>query len=223
MPKKNLIWILLLALILIGVGFFFFQSPRTLKQEEVKQQLPPVSGTGAYDAKGNPVPVTPLPIGKASLPPAPDMSGPIVFPSGYHPEDKITVIEKIESLRKILADNPANVAAWVELGSYWKLIEDFKKAESAWKYAAEIDTVNPVPLGNLGFLYGYYIHDNAKAEEYYLEALQRGPDQIYLYFQIAEFYRDVLKNITKAKQILDQGIAKNPSDTSLRKFKETLK
>lgn len=224
MNNKNLIWFIPVTLLLIG-GLFFFQSQKTSQEQKdtVIPQAPIVSGTGAFDAEGNPIPVNSLPVeNETKLPPAPDMSGEIIFPKGYNSENKISVIEKIESFRKMTKDNPANVEAWIELGSYFKLIEDYKRAESAWIYAADIDKTNPIPLANLGFLYGYYIHNNTIAEKYYLEAINRAPNDGYLYFQAAEFYRVAMKDVAKAKAIVDKGILLNPKDSELKTLRESL-
>ena len=67
------------------------------------------------------------------------------------------------------------------------------------------------------------MHDTAKAEMYFKQALSLGSAQAYLYIQFATFYRDVVKDMTKAKAIIDQGLAKLPNNQALVEFKASLK
>ncbi|MCK5059979.1 MAG: hypothetical protein KAR00_02435 [Candidatus Pacebacteria bacterium] len=221
--QQIIIWLVTVAIVM--VGFFIFnknltQIPQDANKTDNASSTAPLSGVGLFDEEGKSIDISVLPV---DLPSPPDMSGPIVFPSGYQESSKMTIIEKIESLRAAVEKNPADEDNWIGLGSYWKLIENYEKAEVAWLYAAEINTASPVALGNLGFLYGYYLNDSAKAEEYYLKAIKRSPDQEYLYFQLAEFYRIVLNDMSKAVIIAEQGVAANPNNENLKALRDSLK
>jgi tetratricopeptide (TPR) repeat protein len=212
--------ILTVAVIVIVAGLFFFRNniyPQNSAGNTATTS--PITGAGALDKDGNPISINVLP---ENLPTPPDMGGEIVFPSGYSGSNKITIIEKIESLRKTLKANPTDSTSWIEIGSYWRMIEDFPKAEAAWIYATKLEPANSVPLGNLGFLFGYLIHDNVKAEQYFLKAIEVAPNEGYPYFQTAEFYRDAVKDIPKAKAILDKGLKVLPKDAGLKALRNSL-
>ena len=218
--QQIVIWIVA-GVFIVGGGFFIFNNDDLINtSQETNTAIPPIAGMGIFDEGGSPIDINVIPV---DLPTPPDMSGPILFPSNFQADAKLIVIEKIESLRESVQATPTNIDSWIELGLYWKLVEDYEKTEAAWLYAAEIDTINPVPLGNLGFLYGYFLNDSTKAEEYYLQAIERDPSKEYLYFQLAEFYRDVLKDISKARNIAEQGVAAIPENENLKALRDNLK
>ena len=74
----------------------------------------------------------------------------------------------------------------------------------------------------MGDLYAYYLRDNQKAEENYLEALELGPSQTYLYFKTAEFYRDFLLDSQKARVIVQKGLINNPNSQELKDLLNSL-
>ncbi|MEK7535672.1 MAG: hypothetical protein AAB590_01495 [Patescibacteria group bacterium] len=205
--------------IIAGLLFFGGNVYAPQNSADTTATTSPVTGAGVFDKEGNPITINVLPI---NVPLAPDMGGEIIFPPNYLAGNKITIIEKIESLRFALKKNPADSASWIELGSYWKMIENFKKAEAAWTYVTKLEPTNFVAWGNLGFLFGYYVHDNVKAEQYFLKAIEVAPNEGYPYFQTAEFYRDALKDISKAKTILDKGLKALPGDLGLKALRESL-
>ncbi len=218
--KNRILGILILTAILLGLFFLVFRPEKINENGQIKTGTG-TSPIGAFDSEGNPIDIQPIPITE-SLPPAPDMSGVIVFPKTYPQENRASIETKMRALQEAVKKEPANLSNWIEIGSYWKLLENYKNAEVAWNYASEIDKTSPVSLGNVAFMYGYIIHDNKKAEEYYLKAIERGEGYPYIYFQCAEFYRDVLKNAAKAKNVVDRGIIANPNDEQLKAFRASL-
>lgn len=225
MQKKNIIFICLTSLIIVGISvLLFFLWPSKKNDNEENKPTSQVPGVGAFDAEGNPITINPLPttIDPKTLPPAPNMEGPLHFPKGYPVENQLAVTEKMRNLQEAVKKNPADVTSWIEIGLYWKLLENYAKAESAWLYATKLTPGDYVTLGNLGVLYTYYVHDYVKAEEYFLKALEQGPEQTYLYFQMSDFYRDAYGNLSKAKNIVDRGILSNPKDKQLKELRTYL-
>ncbi|MDP2705262.1 MAG: hypothetical protein U1D31_01635 [Patescibacteria group bacterium] len=227
MQKKNILFTGFVSLIVVAVSaylLFSWFSKKNDTKENNPDSLTPGIGVGAFDAEGNPIDISTVPttIDPKTLPPAPNMGGPITFPKGYPKENQLTVIEKIRNLQETVEKNPADVTSWIEIGLYWKLLENYTNAEAAWLYATKLTPGDYVTLGNLGVLYGYYIHDFAKAEEYFLKALEQGPEQTYLYFQTSDFYRDAYNNLSKAKNIVDRGILANPKDMELKELRTYL-
>lgn len=130
------------------------------------------------------------------------------FPKGADPK----IVSEIKELSQTLKDNNDYYEGWLQLGILRKNIGDLEGAAEAWQYAAVIHPDNPTAYLNLGDLYGYYFHDNQKAEENLLKAIKIEPANIYAYQKTYEFYADT-NQPEKARQILEQGIAANP-DTS---------
>lgn len=122
---------------------------------------------------------------------------------------------KIKQLQGLLKDKPASFAVWLDLAMYQKMAGDYDGAIISWKYASRLRETDYVALANIGNLYAYYLKDNAQAEIYYKQAISRDPTQSYLYAQLFEVYRDVFKDLDKARAILKQGLSKIPNDPNL--------
>ena len=177
-------------------------------------------GTGGYkieqvssnESKGLPQPI-------------PDLNRPST-PGGsaiVAPEAKAVATEKIFSLQTSLKKDPSNFYAWLDLAMYQKMAGDYAGAVLSWQYAGKLIPSDFISVANLGNLYAYFLKDNTKAEMYYKQAITKGPTQAYLYTQLAEVYRDVFKDLNKAKAIVDQGLSQIPSDQNLLQMKDSLK
>lgn len=177
-------------------------------------------GTGGYKIEQ-----IPISEGKGVPEPLPDLNREPVLYTGaiISPEAKTLAVEKIKSLQTQLKNNPVNLPAWLDLGMYQKQAGDYDGAVLSWKYASKLAITDYISLGNLGNLYAYFIKDNGFAEVYYKEAISRGPTQAYLYTQLAEIYRDIFKDLDKARVLINQGLSKIPNNPSLLQFQEGLK
>ncbi|MFA6078089.1 MAG: hypothetical protein WC724_03700 [Candidatus Paceibacterota bacterium] len=147
----------------------------------------------------------------------PDLNRTVNFDSA---DEKTRV--KIMEISSALKKNSNDIASWIDLGSWRKAIGDYEGARLAWEYVTKVRPTDSVANGNLGDLYAYYLKDNKKAETYFLQAIKNEPSSIFLYFKIAEFYRDVVKDTQKAKDIVEQGIAKNPDSQELKDLLSSL-
>lgn len=120
------------------------------------------------------------------------------------------MVSEIKKVIELIRGNYDFRDGWINLGIYREKIKDYEGAAEAWKYASAIRPFDPVPLINLGDLYGYYVHDNKKAELYFLKAIEVQPKEAYAYYRAYEFYADI-SEITKAKDILKEGIVADPA------------
>ena len=68
-----------------------------------------------------------------------------------------------------------------------------------------------------------FLNDKNQAETYYKQAIINGPAQAYLYTQLAEVYRDIFKDLTKAQAVVAQGLLKIPNDPNLLQLQGSLK
>ncbi|MCX6702077.1 MAG: hypothetical protein NTX96_02715 [Candidatus Zambryskibacteria bacterium] len=155
----------------------------------------------------------------------PDLDRKIIFgqDSSLTPEIKTLISQKVTDLQTQLKKDSNNFSNWINLGIYQKMAGDYNGAVISWQYAGKISPASYVPFGNLGDLYAHFLKDNVQAEMYYKEAISKGPMQAYLYIQLAEVYRDVFKDLDKARAIISQGLSKIPNDPSLLQFQELLK
>ncbi len=122
----------------------------------------------------------------------------------------VDIVSEIKKLVELISGNYDFRDGWINLGIYREKIKDYEGAAEAWEYASAIRPFDPVPLINLGDLYGYYVHDNKKAEEYFLKAIGVKPNEAYSYYRAYEFYVDIAE-IAKAKSVLERGIVADPA------------
>ena len=228
--QKILITIIIVAL-LVGVVLFVRHSkntpagPGTTATSTLPTATTTTIGGVNFQTSGDytieQVPVT----NSSNIPkPIPDLNRPVTFSSTVNlsADAQALATEKIKEFQSLLKKNPADISSWVNLGIYQKMTGDYDGAVLSWTYAHKLLPTDFISLGNLGNLYAYYIHDNAKAEMYYKQALVNCPTQAYLYIQLAEVYRDIFQDITKARAIVDQGFAKIPDDANLLSLKKSL-
>lgn len=129
---------------------------------------------------------------------------------------------KIKTLISDLKAKPENFSAWIDLGAYRKIIGDYAGAKEALENALIIRPNNAVALSNLGNLYGYYIKDAVKAEEYYLASIKAEPTPGFWYYQAFFFYKEVMNDAVKAKNIVAEGVKNNPYDSDLNNLLKSL-
>ncbi len=156
---------------------------------------------------------------------APNLDRKVVFSSKSQisPEAQSIIVTNVKKLQDLLKKNPQDFNTWNNLGVYYKSAEDYAAAVEVWTYVGRVFPTNYVSFGNLGFVYGYYLKDLVKAEQNYLQAIKNGPFQIYVYVQAVEFYRDVMKDTTKALKIAEEGYAKIPTSIDLENLVKALK
>ena len=136
------------------------------------------------------------------------------IPASYPEAARKLITDKFTTAIADLKTDQYGFDKWLNLGSVRQLAEDYTGAEEAYLFATQLSPQNSVAFYNLGYLYGYYLHNNAKAEVNYLKAVENQPQQVFLYFQISDFYRDVIKDLSKARAIIEQGIKANPSSAT---------
>lgn len=156
--------------------------------------------------------------------PIPDLNRPISFGSNssYDENAKKIIIDKILGLQADLKKDGTDLAKWIDLGLYQKIIGDYDGAVLYWKYVGDVANSDYIAFGNLGDLYAYYLKDKQTAEMYYRKAITNAPTQSYLYIQLAGVYKDVFKDLSKANGIIDEGLRKVPNDPALVQFKSSL-
>ena len=156
--------------------------------------------------------------------PIPDLTR-AVTPVGsakVSPDATTLASKNIPMLQITLKTHPDDISSWIALGTAQKMAGDYQGSVISWDYASRLVPSDYVSLGNLGNLYAYFLNDKVKAETYYKRAIVNGPKQPYLYIQLGQVYRDLFKDVAKAKATADQGLAQVPNDATLLQFKATM-
>lgn len=233
--KKKIFFIVFVSLVFAGLVFYFYQKLVSKdKTIDVSDQLVGNKnviniGNVAIQGEGDMSGVKIERIDRANDKPAVNISVPNLDREikivGNMSEDAVRIAtNKIKDLSGQLKKDSDNLENWLLLGIYRKMINDYEGARLAWEYAGATRPQSPTPFNNLGELYAYQLKDNIKAEENYLKAVKNDPSAIYIYRNFFDFYRYFAKDMTKARAILEQGIANNPNTSSdLKKLLESLK
>ncbi len=191
----------------------------TTTQETIKGTA--LNGNGDAGYKVEAVPIE----NKTPKVAPPSLDKPVVFSTSLNFSDEIKELytKKINDLKASIKSAPTSLLPWIDLGSYEKAVGNYQAALEDWTYVSKAAPTDYISLGNIGNLYAYYLKDNAMAETYYKKAIANGPKQTYLYIQLSEVYRDVFKDMDKAKAIIDQGLKILPGNVALLDFKSNLK
>lgn len=213
MNKKFLYILGGLIIIIFGRGFFLFQ--------EEKDEPLEITDISDFEDSGGSVEVVPI-LEDGTEIAFPDLDREVFFAENTPDDYRIKMEENIRSLQDELKKNNRYLDGWINLGLHYKEIGDYKGAEEAWLYAGFIGPAQSVSFGNLGVLYGYYIHDNEKAEKYLLKAIEISPKDLYLYQQAADFFREGLRDPVKERKILEDAIANAPTEADAEHFRVQL-
>jgi len=226
---KIIISIVIVIVLLTIYIFFDGKSPgqdQLIRENQISTSTAIGSNNIGITSEGGGYKIEQVPIteGKGVPKPMPDLSRPVFFDISISltPEIKTMITERITGMQTELKKNASNFSAWLDLGTYQKMGGDYAGTILSWEYASRLAPADYISLGNLGNLYAYFLKDSAKAETYYKQAIARGPMQAYLYVQLAEVYRDINKDSTKALAIINTGLSKIPNNPDLLQLKSSL-
>lgn len=224
--KNKIIFTIIGLVVLVGAGYFIRKDYKSRsaveKQTGVEVKNVGVDATGDYTVTQIPATST-APVAKKVSIPAPELERPINIPAKMSADAAKNVRDGIARVILELKQKPNSYGAWINLGIYRKIAEDYEGASQAWEYAALLSPKSPMTFDNLGSLYGYFLKDSKKAEANFKKAIETGGSKAQYYYSFALFYVDILKDNAKAKQILQQGIAADPSSSvDLKQLLESL-
>ncbi len=223
----KIIGVLVVVLLLTGL-YVMVNKNKTEVDTEVNKIATTTDDTGAIQVvgtDGQTYTVTPVPIseGQPQIP-VPSLNRALTVSAGatVSPEARAAATEKIKTTQALLKKDTANLNAWIDLGIYQKMGGDYAGAMISWKYVSQVANKDYVSFANMGNLSAYFLKDMMSAEKYYNQAIKNAPTQIYLYFQLAEAFRDVSKDTMKARAVVDQGLVANPNNQELISLKNSL-
>jgi len=115
------------------------------------------------------------------------------------------------------SENPKSFWALIEIAQIKELFEDYDGAKQALLWAIDLEPKSYLANGNLAHLYFRHYNDFAKAEEFFLKAIESDSVQVATYYyDLHEIYRYFYKQDTGlAEDILKQGIEKYPKEIDL--------
>ncbi len=223
MNKKYLAVSGALLLVIVGAYVVFDKQSNTENNQVTTSTTTPLgidittSGEGGYVIEQ-----VPLDEGRAPSTPPPSLTRKTIFAANVSADVQKVIQEKITALIATLTTEPTSFTSWIELGTYHKIAGDFEGARIYWTYANNLGPDNFVSFANLGDLYAYYLKDLVMMEKMYTQAIANAPRQASLYISFATAYRDVYRDVEKAKKIIQQGLSVIPKDSSLLEFQKTL-
>lgn len=194
--------------ILVGIGGWFIG--RNAKEGGMPEPVPPQA---AQNGEDQPAPQA-VQSGE-NQPTPPDLTKPVVVSATLTEESRANAIKKIGELRADLTKQDDLYSSWLDLALQMKLVGEYREAETIWQYVIVRWPGEAVAFGNLANLYLYELQDAAKAEGYFLKAINAQPSLGEAYYQAYDFYRLVKKDRARAREILEQGIAVNPENRAM--------
>lgn len=214
---KKIIILSILVLVVIGAGYLIRRDYRNLAATAPAKIEKPVRENIATST----APKTEKKVSPVISLNIPDFKKITIDPSiTGTAKEKLTA--DIRAVITTLDGNVMNPAAWIQLGILRQSAKDYDGAVVAWNFSSTLSPQNATPLLNIANLYGYYRHDNAKAEGYFKKAIAAEPKNGYAYFKAYEFYTDI-NDLAKARAVLEQGVAANPGDAQLKAALDSLK
>lgn len=181
----------IIGVAIVGVSGFYFWFTGHEKELAVESEKSPgiiATNTPAGSSNTNKQPVAQLP----------KYTGQAINTLGNDPMISQLPVSAVEIKKQQLADlaaalskKPDDFNSWMALGNFKKFFNNFIGARDAWEYAKVVVPDQPLTYLNLANLYGYYLHDQKKAEANYLVAISL--DSLNSYGglnSIANYYRD---------------------------------
>lgn len=223
--KNKIIAQVVIVITVLALGYYFYSDYKKMPEGAITDNPPQEENnatTSLEVIKDLPAQAGGDANKEATGIPAPSLDRPIVYPAGMPAQIKKDNKSKISVIIDALKSDPSSFNNWIDLGLYRKLLEDYEGARQAWEYASLLRPQSPASFSNLGILYGYYLKDAPKAEKSFLKAIENDPKDINLYFQTYDFYKDVMKDLAKAKAIIETGLKNNPTDKDLESMLKEL-
>jgi tetratricopeptide (TPR) repeat protein len=178
MKNKKLFLLIILLVVIIGIGLYFFLSQ---KDEEVTE-------SGVVDTEEQIFNITP--------------------PADFDKYQLDRFNERLEALKEMYAQDKEDSQFWIGLGNLKNYIRDYQGAIAAYQKCLEIDPSNPVANVNIADTYEKKLKDFPKAEEYYKKAIDNNPTNPDLYNRLARLYYLKMERPVDAEKTFLEGLEK---------------
>jgi len=127
-----------------------------------------------------------------------------------------------ESYKKSISLNEKNHVAHNNLGNVYRDLGKYQDAEREYLEAKKQNSKYAVAYLNLGGLYEYYLKDNQKAIDIYLEGIKENPAYFDFYNILANLYNKI-GDKEKAKEYYEMSLEINNDNPAAKRGLEQLK
>ncbi len=210
MSSKTLFAFSLVIAVVLGVTIYLLT--RSAGENPITQM--PASGETSMIETGDATTTSPTTSQQLTVN-TPSRTEPIVFDSSVPADIRAQLTTSLKATQKQLQANQLNMSAWVNLGTIYKQGGDYRHAEAAWGFVADALPGDSTSHFNLGDLYMNFLKDYPRAEKNFLVVVKTNPQVVDAYVNLFYLYHDFMKNDTKAKTMLEQGLAANPGNPAL--------
>ncbi len=205
----------LIALLLLVGGYFLVS-----RNSSIPPQTSEGSATTSVPISGGTVtvPVTGAVVGASSGAnvSAPNWHTPLVSSPALSSDVNAALASQFSTIQQLLAKNPTDFNAWIDLGTIRKTAGDYAGAAEDWQYVSDIYPGNIVSFFNLGDLYANFIHDYPKAAAAYRQEITNDPTNVDAYISLFQLYVDQYPaGSSDPVGVIRQGIAANPKSIDL--------
>jgi tetratricopeptide (TPR) repeat protein len=221
MQTQSRTWIIIgiIVLLLIAGAVFLFNRPNG-STPHVTNNATSTGNTTATSSNATATSTGGYTVEKIEIdkiPPAPSFSAPLKCSSSVSADVCANLKIKAAADAAVLAKDPTDSMAWINLGTVRKIAGDYIGAETAWKYVSTVYPKNSISYANLGDLYMNFLHKYPEAEVNYLRQIANKPGDLNAYETLFTLYTTLyLQNTASAENILKKGITTNPTATNLQ-------
>lgn len=142
-------------------------------------------------------------------PKQPPLERQIAYPENFPQEARAPYEQNLATTKENINKNPNNIAAWLDLAIYYRMVGDYKGAVEVWEYLVAKNPNDAISLHNIAENYFHQEKDYPKAEEYYRRAIAANPALALNYSDLHEMYRYVYRQDTQAAvEIIQEALAK---------------
>lgn len=179
--KKHIVGIgaVVLAVALVGGVMYATRSNPLTSIIQENQEGISIDADGEYTLEM-------LPVGE--MPEAPEYSRPLSFTLTFSVDERAALQTNYARAQAAIDANEYDFNAWVSLGTLNLMAGNYTVARDVWEYVSILWPGNHVSVNNLGNLYADYLRDYPKAEENYLLAIERKPDDTNPYRALFMLY-----------------------------------
>ncbi|GEM_PF-1476345 len=222
MSIKNIIVVVFGVVLVIAVGWFIRNDLNSGNQPVAVQPPSPSATTPSPEATSKPdgtasngKPVDPrvaalkaeaLSILNRTLDVKSSMSG----------EALTGTVGRIQSLISLIKSRFDYVDAWLDLGSYERVVGDNEGTILAWKFAAKLAPTSFIPPHNLGDIYAFTLRQYKEGEQYFLKSIELNSGNIQGYLALDTLYKiDQFGKKDQIEPTLLRGLKDNSKDLTL--------
>ena len=127
-------------------------------------------------------------------------------PTSFGEDEKRVTLEKLEKVKKFYNENPNAWEAWIEIGNFRILLEDYEGAIEAFQNSLVLQSNNILGYRNIAEVYRSNLKDYTKAEEYYRLASEVNSVNADIYIVLSRMQYGLMDKVDEAEETIVKGI-----------------